>query len=102
MIQQPKISEGTITSDNLIICSNDFKSSKIGLNQVIMWIITLKKNVLNFAITAFSDFNNKRLNFPILLSYFATSIISPLKKKPFHKLLRGSLTHIKKVILLKN
>ena len=62
-----------------------------------MLIIALKKNVLNsVVISVFSDFNNKRLNPPILLNYFATLIISPSNKKTFRKLLRGSLTHIKK------
>ena len=92
------ISRGKIMSDNLIICSNDFKSSKKCLNQeFVMWNIALKKNGLNFVVmSVFSDFNNKTLNPSILLNYFAMPIISPSNKKTFQKLLRGSLTHIKK------
>ena len=70
-------------SDNLIICSNDFKSSKKCLNQeFVMWNIALKKNGLNFVVmSVFSDFNNKRLNPPILLNYFAKPIIHHQTRK---------------------
>ena len=92
------ISGDKITSDNLIICCNDFNQVRNALIMYFfMWIVALKINVLNFVvISAFSDFNNKRLNPPILLNYFATPITSPTNKKTFHKLLRRSLTHIKK------